>query len=94
MKANIEITNLSEVTQSLSILVNRLVSGLIIVGMLVGSALATVASDPVWKIIPFIGVIGFLTAMVLGIMLLVNVWGDIGKIRRIKTKEEKRLKDL
>ena len=92
LRVRLEINDLRELVSQLLIIVNRLITGLVLVGMLIGSALAmSVSKDQTWGVIPILGTIGFILSMGLGLIMFINVWGDIGeKRKRIKKEREKR----
>jgi ubiquinone biosynthesis protein len=87
-KVSIDIPEFHHLTHSLLIIVNRLTVGLIIIGMLIGSALAMgIPRNQTWGIVPILGVVGFMLAMLFGGILVWSVVRDIfTEIRREKKR--------
>jgi ubiquinone biosynthesis protein len=66
---------------------NRLTAGLILAGMIIGSAIAMgVPPDQSWSLIPILGVVGFILSMVIAGMLVSSVFLDQWDIRRKREK--------
>jgi ubiquinone biosynthesis protein len=66
---------------------NRLTAGLIVAGMIIGSAIAMgVPPDQSWSLIPILGVIGFILSMVVAGLLVSSVFLDQWDIRRKREK--------
>jgi ubiquinone biosynthesis protein len=66
---------------------NRLTAGLILAGMIIGSAIAMgVPPDQSWSLIPILGVVGFILSMVIAGMLVSSVFLDQWDIRRKRGK--------
>lgn len=67
------------------VITNRLTAGLILAGMIIGSAIAMgVSPTASWKFIPIIGIIGFVSSMVVGGFLVADVFFDLWNTRRKK----------
>jgi ubiquinone biosynthesis protein len=84
---NLQIPEFVTVTSSLMIIINRLVTGLIIVGMMIGSAL--VLNTPIeagWAFLRYLGLISFLVALFFGLSLVWSVILDIWENQRRKKK--------
>jgi ubiquinone biosynthesis protein len=87
-KVSIDIPEFHYITHSIIIIANRLTVGLIIIGMLIGSALAMgIPPNQTWAIVPILGVIGFIAALLFGGILVYAVVKDILTANR---KEKKR----
>ena len=71
------------------IISNRLVAGLIITGMLIGSALVMNISpaDQRYKFIPVLGVIVFIAAFIFGLLIVWDVILEIIKAARNRRKD-------
>jgi ubiquinone biosynthesis protein len=66
---------------------NRLTAALILAGMIIGSAIAMgVPPDQSWRLIPILGIIGFILSMVVAGMLVSSVFLDQWDIRRKRGK--------
>jgi ubiquinone biosynthesis protein len=88
-KVGIDIIEIREIINKVLIISNRLIAGLILAGMLVGSALA-MAIDPTrsGKLIPILGAIGFIVSMFIGTTMVWAVFSDIWRTRRETKKAE------
>jgi ubiquinone biosynthesis protein len=66
---------------------NRLTAALILAGMIIGSAIAMgVPPEQSWRLIPILGIIGFILSMVVAGMLVSSVFLDQWDIRRKRGK--------
>ena len=82
-KVGIEIIELPDIMSNILIIANRLIVGLVLVGMIIGSALAmSVPTKDSLTIVPIIGVIGFSLSILVSVMLVLQVMGAIGRTRR------------
>jgi ubiquinone biosynthesis protein len=90
LKVGIQILELSDIISNILIIANRLIVGVVLVGMLVGSALAmSVPRTDTLAIVPIIGVIGFVIALGISLMMVVQVWNTIGRTRRWSRRRKK-----
>lgn len=81
----LQIPEFINITSSLMIIINRLVTGIILVGMFIGAAL--LLNTPVmvgWGFLRYLGVICFFLAMVFGLILVISVILDIWEKERHK----------
>ena len=85
----IEIPFFKQIINTLIIISNRLVAGLIITGMLIGSALVMNISpaDQRYKFIPVLGVIVFIAAFIFGLLIVWDVILEIIKAARNRRKD-------
>lgn len=84
----IDIVDLREVIAQILIIANRIIAGLVLVGMVVGSAIAMgVPAAQSWPIIPILGTVGFILSIVLGVFLYLNVYSEISRKRHQLKKE-------
>jgi ubiquinone biosynthesis protein len=99
LTVGLDIINLHEVLTQLIIIANRLIAGLILAGMVIGSAIAMVVNPEttfVLKIfglsiavVPVLGTIGFIISMVIGVQMVWSVFSEVWRTQR-KQKKEKR----
>jgi ubiquinone biosynthesis protein len=81
----LQIPEFINITSSLMIIINRLVTGLILVGMFIGSALLLNSPfEKGWGFLRYLGVICFFLAMIFGLMLVGSVILDIWEKQRSK----------
>lgn len=74
-KFNLDITGSKEPLRSLDRMVNRLVAAMIIAALVIGSSfIATTNMNPKILGIPFLGFFGFLAAVTLSFIILINVY--------------------
>ncbi len=89
-KVGIEIIELRDIISNILIIANRAIVGLILVGMIIGSALAmSVPTKESLTIVPIIGVIGFLLSIAVSMLLFLQVMGAIGKTRRQRRRRRR-----
>lgn len=75
LEIHIDVTNLKHVGNQLDGAANRLVVGVVVAALIVGSSIVmTVSGGPTLLGLPFFGLIGFLGAGVGGIWLLLSIW--------------------
>jgi ubiquinone biosynthesis protein len=87
-RVGIDIIDLREVIGRILILSNRLIAGLILAGMLIGSATAmTVDLENSWPVIPILGIIAFIISMVIATLMVWTVFSDIWRTQRKRKKE-------
>ncbi len=71
------------------IIVNRLSAGVIIAGMTIGSAVAmSISPQESWTLMPLLGIVGFIISIVIGSMLVWNVFQDIQRTTREQEREK------
>ncbi|MBN2048607.1 MAG: hypothetical protein JW750_12250 [Anaerolineaceae bacterium] len=89
-QVKIEVTSLEEIIGNVLIIANRLILGLVLVGITIGSALAmSVSSETTFGLIPILGMIGFILSIVVASFMFLQVWSAIGKTRRQRKKVRK-----
>jgi ubiquinone biosynthesis protein len=89
-KVGVEIVELRDIISNILIIANRAIVGLILVGMIIGSALAmSVPTKESLTIVPIIGVIGFLLSISVSMLLFLQVMGAIGKTRRQRRRRRR-----
>jgi len=84
----IDIPDFENIINSLIIIATRLTAGWILVGMLIGSALAMSTSPGGKGIIPILGMIGFVAALIFGAILVWSVVHDILITNRRKKRKK------
>lgn len=94
LKIGIEIVDLKDIINKVLVIANRLIVGVVLLGMMISSALAMgVSPDNTYTLIPILGVIGFIISIGIALMMIVQVWSAIGAAkrsdRRRKRREEK-----
>jgi ubiquinone biosynthesis protein len=90
LKVGIQILELSDIISNILIIANRIIEGIVLVGMLVGSALAmSIPRTDTLAIVPIIGVIGFVISLTISLMMIIQVWSTIGKTRRWSRRRKK-----
>ncbi|NSW52480.1 MAG: AarF/ABC1/UbiB kinase family protein [Anaerolineae bacterium] len=90
LKVGIEITDLKDIIGNILIIANRLIVGLVLIGMIIGSALAMgVSPRDTYPIVPIMGMIGFFISIVVAISMFLQVWSAIGKARRFRRLRQK-----
>lgn len=83
LKVGVEVVDLRDIISNILIIANRVIVGLVLIGMIIGSALAmSVPTKDSLAIVPIIGVIGFVLSIVTALLLFLQVMGAIGKTRR------------
>ncbi|HPH94988.1 MAG TPA: AarF/ABC1/UbiB kinase family protein [Anaerolineaceae bacterium] len=86
LKVGVDLTDLD--MDQIFIITNRMTGSLVLVGMLIGSALAMgVSPNQSWNFIPLLGVIGFIASMALGGSLVWMVFIDLLRGRKRRKKE-------
>lgn len=89
-KVNIEIVELRDIISNVLIIANRAIVGLVLIGMIIGSALAmSVPTKDSLTIVPIIGVIGFVLSIAVSLLLFMQVMGAIGRTRRQRRRRLK-----
>ena len=89
-KVGVEVVDLQDIISNVLIIANRAIVGLILVGMMIGSALAmSVPTKESLAIVPIIGVIGFVLSIGISLLLFLQVLGAIGKTRRQRRRRRK-----
>ena len=74
----LDMAGIPDQIQRLNMIANRVTAGVILVGMVIGSALAMgISPEESWSFIPAMGMVGFILSMVLSLMLVVRVLMDI-----------------
>ena len=90
LKVGVEIVDLRDIISNILIISNRAIVGLVLIGMIIGSALAmSVPTGESLSIVPIIGVIGFVLSIMVSLLLFMQVMGAIGKTRRQWRKRRK-----
>lgn len=75
LEIHIDITHLKRVGNQLDSAANRLVVGIVVAALIIGSSIVmTVPGGPSLLGLPFFGLLGFLGAVVGGIWLLLSIW--------------------
>jgi ubiquinone biosynthesis protein len=75
LEIHIEVTNLRRVGNQLDRAANRLVVGIVVAALIIGSSLVlTVRGGPTLLGLPFFGLLGFVSAVVGGVWLLLSIW--------------------
>ncbi len=88
LPVQIDIPDIKGQMTHLTIIANRLTAGLIMVGMIVGSAIAMgISPQQSWAFIPFLGVIAFCVSMGIGVLLVWRVLMDLLQADRRKNRE-------
>jgi len=85
----VDVLSLDHILSTFVIVANRLIAGLVIIGMLIGSALAMqVSGADTWKFIPVLGTIGFVSSSVLGFLLVWSVVSNIIETARARKRDQ------
>jgi ubiquinone biosynthesis protein len=75
LEIHIDVTHLKRVGNQLDSAANRLVVGIVVAALIIGSSIVmTVSGGPSLLGLPFFGLLGFLCAMVGGVWLLLSIW--------------------
>lgn len=75
LEIHIDVTHLKHVGNQLDGAANRMVVGIVVAALIIGSSIVmTVPGGPTLLGLPFFGLIGFTSAMVGGIWLLLSIW--------------------
>ncbi|MFZ2951037.1 MAG: ubiquinone biosynthesis protein UbiB, partial [Desulfuromonadaceae bacterium] len=75
LEIHIDVTHLKRVGNQLDSSANRLVVGIVVAALIIGSSIVlTVPGGPSLLGLPFFGLLGFLGAVVGGIWLLLSIW--------------------
>ncbi len=83
LKVGLDIPDFRQQVNHFYIISNRLTAGLIIAGMIIGSAIAMgVPPTKSWIFVPILGVIGFSVSMIIGGMLVWSVFLDMWRSGR------------
>ncbi|MCD6474692.1 MAG: hypothetical protein J7K85_00345 [Anaerolineaceae bacterium] len=91
LKIGIEIVDLKDIINKVLVIANRLIVGVVLLGMMISSALAMgVSPDNTYTIIPILGVIGFIISIGIALMMIVQVWSAIGAARRSDRRRKRR----
>ncbi len=85
LRVKLDASDLKGQVRHLYMIANRLTAGLIVAGLVIGSAIAMgIPPQQSWAFIPVLGVVGFSVATALGVMLVTSVLLDIRRTRRHK----------
>jgi ubiquinone biosynthesis protein len=84
LRVGLDIPDFHGQVRHLYTIVNRLTAGLIVAGMIIGSAIAMGAPATTWRMVPIMGMIGFIVAMVGGGLLVGMVVWDMWRTSRSK----------
>ena len=80
LEIHIDITHLKRVGNQLDRAANRLVVGIVVAALIIGSSIVmTVPGGPTWLGLPFFGLLGFVGAVIGSIWLLLSIWRSGGK---------------
>jgi len=80
LEIHIDVTHLKRVGNQLDSAANRLVIGIVIAALIIGSSIVmTVPGGPTWLGLPFFGLLGFVGAVIGSIWLLLSIWRSGGK---------------
>ena len=80
LEIHIDVTHLKRVGNQLDSAANRLVVGIVIAALIIGSSIVmTVPGGPTWLGLPFFGLLGFIGAVIGSIWLLLSIWRSGGK---------------
>jgi len=75
LEINIDVTNLKHVGNQLDGAANRVVVGIVVAALIIGSSIVmTVPGGPTLLGLPFFGLLGFLGAAIGGVWLLLSIW--------------------
>jgi len=75
LEVHIDVVNLQRVANQLDRAINRLVLGVVIAALIIGSSIVmTVSGGPTWLGLPFFGLLGFLGAFAGGLWLFFSLW--------------------
>lgn len=75
LEVHIDVVNLQRVANQLDRAINRLVLGVVIAALIIGSSIVmTVSGGPTLLGLPFFGLLGFVGALAGGVWLLVSMW--------------------
>lgn len=79
----LDIPDFQRTVSHITTIANRLTAGLIIAGMIIGSAIAMgISPQQSWSFLPVLGIIGFILSMTVGGFLVWNVFLDIWRHRK------------
>ncbi len=88
LQFELDLPNFQHQMLHLYIIFNRLAAGLIIAGMVIGSAIAMrIAPQNTWVVVPVLGTVGFIVTLVIGSLLVWNIVQDIQRIKRQQRRE-------
>ncbi|MCD4752656.1 MAG: hypothetical protein K8R40_06265 [Anaerolineaceae bacterium] len=91
LKIGIEVIDLKDIISNVLVIANRLIVGVVLLGMMIGSALAMgVSPENTYTVIPILGVIGFILSIGIALLMIVQVWSAIGAARRSGRRRKKR----
>jgi len=77
LEIHIDITHLKHVGNQLDSAINRLVVGIVVAALIVGSSIVmTVPGGPTLLGLPYFGLLGFLGAAIGGVWLLLSIWSS------------------
>lgn len=77
LEIHIDITHLKHVGNQLDSAINRLVVGIVVAALIVGSSIVmTVPGGPTLLGLPYFGLLGFLGAAIGGVWLLLSIWAS------------------
>lgn len=77
LEIHIDITNLKHVGNQLDGAANRLVIGIVVAALIVGSSIVmTVPGSPSLFALPLLGLFGLLCAVIGGLWLILSIWGS------------------
>ena len=75
LEVHIDVLNLQRVANQLDRAINRLVLGVVIAALIIGSSIVmTVSGGPTLLGLPFFGLLGFLGALAGGVWLFFSLW--------------------
>jgi len=95
LKIGIEVIDLKDIISNVLVIANRLIVGVVLLGMMISSALAMgVSPDNTYTVIPILGVIGFILSIGIALLMIVQVWSAIGAARRSGRRHKKRVEKL
>ena len=82
LEIHVDVTNLKHVGNQLDIAANRLVVGIVIAALIIGSSIVmTVPGGPSLLGLPLFGILGFLGAAIGGVWLVLSIWKSSRAIR-------------
>jgi ubiquinone biosynthesis protein len=85
LQIGLDIPDFSKTVNHAYVISNRLTAAVIVVGMIVGSSIAMgVPPTGFWIIIPILGIIAFVLSMIVGMLLVLDVFIDLWRTRRRK----------
>lgn len=83
LRVGLDIPDFRRTVHQLTVITNRMTAGLIVAGMIIGSAIAMGTSPKeTWAFIPILGIIGFIISMLVGGTLVWLVFWDLWRNRK------------